>query len=207
MLLEREGWELIRAQNLYWLADKEFLSTIWGRISHLLPQEVSGGKLAGLNARFRGELLFLSSSSGADPLAQSTATFLERSTALTSTEPGLRRVSIPSPYVSLSLSHPLPNLFFCRASTSTIPPPKTPPNGPVSPSSYVPFSSPPHSPRPHDPLTPPCTVLPKRLLHKRLHNLLHPLDERRDPKRLPRQAHRGLCVGVPAWGYEGEFVA
>lgn len=42
-------------QNLYWLADAEFLSTFWARLSHLLPQEVAGGKVMGLNARFRGE--------------------------------------------------------------------------------------------------------------------------------------------------------
>ena len=53
--------KLICGQNLYWLADKEFLKTIWGRISHLLPHEVSGGKLASLNARFRGGLLPTSS--------------------------------------------------------------------------------------------------------------------------------------------------
>ncbi|KAK4703728.1 hypothetical protein P7C70_g2489, partial [Phenoliferia sp. Uapishka_3] len=43
----------VLAHNLYWLADEPFLATFWSRISHLLPQEVAGGKVQGLNARFR----------------------------------------------------------------------------------------------------------------------------------------------------------
>lgn len=41
-------------QNLYWLANPAFLDAFYARLAHLLPQEVSGGRVMGLNARFRG---------------------------------------------------------------------------------------------------------------------------------------------------------
>ncbi len=36
-----------------WLADDSLLGPLWGRIRHLMPQELGGGALAGLNARLR----------------------------------------------------------------------------------------------------------------------------------------------------------
>lgn len=44
------------AQNLYWLADESFLSTFCSRFLHLVPQVLNGGKVTGLNARFRGKI-------------------------------------------------------------------------------------------------------------------------------------------------------
>lgn len=35
------------------------MSTLWDRISSLLPQEIAGGKVTGLNSRFRGESISL----------------------------------------------------------------------------------------------------------------------------------------------------
>ncbi|KAL8290348.1 hypothetical protein RQP46_002606 [Phenoliferia psychrophenolica] len=49
---DSEGASVL-AHNLYWLADQSFLDTFWSRLAHLLPQEVSGGRVQGLNARFR----------------------------------------------------------------------------------------------------------------------------------------------------------
>lgn len=43
----------ILAHNLYWLADETFLANFFERIKEFLPQEMEGGKLTGLNARFR----------------------------------------------------------------------------------------------------------------------------------------------------------
>ncbi|SDA01382.1 BZ3500_MvSof-1268-A1-R1_Chr10-1g02614 [Microbotryum saponariae] len=43
----------VLAHNLYWLADKEFICRLDSRILHLLPPEIDGGKLVGINARFR----------------------------------------------------------------------------------------------------------------------------------------------------------
>ena len=83
-------------QNLYWLADDALMSTLWNRISALLPQEIAGGKVTGLNARFRGWSIF--------PFArivlmrdalQCTATSQERFTDRTSTDNGRNQVSIP----------------------------------------------------------------------------------------------------------------
>jgi len=45
--------ESILAENMIWLADPEFLSTVFARIGHLLPQVMDGGEVTGLNARFR----------------------------------------------------------------------------------------------------------------------------------------------------------
>eukprot|EP01117_Protostelium_nocturnum_P018002 TRINITY_DN7423_c0_g1_i1.p1 TRINITY_DN7423_c0_g1~~TRINITY_DN7423_c0_g1_i1.p1 ORF type:complete len:522 (+),score=178.22 TRINITY_DN7423_c0_g1_i1:116-1567(+) len=45
--------ESILAHNFYWLADDEFLSRVYGRVKDLLPQEIQGGKVRGINARFR----------------------------------------------------------------------------------------------------------------------------------------------------------
>lgn len=43
----------VLAHNLIWLADKEFITTLYGRIVDLLPQTVHGGGVKGINARFR----------------------------------------------------------------------------------------------------------------------------------------------------------
>lgn len=43
----------VLAHNLYWLADRPFLETMYERFLHLVPQVISGGKATGLNARFR----------------------------------------------------------------------------------------------------------------------------------------------------------
>lgn len=43
----------VLAHNLIWLADTEFISTLYQRIVHLLPQTVHGGAVNGINARFR----------------------------------------------------------------------------------------------------------------------------------------------------------
>lgn len=43
----------VLAHNLYWLADGDFLNTLYTRFLHLVPQEIGGGKVTGLNARFR----------------------------------------------------------------------------------------------------------------------------------------------------------
>ncbi|SCV73955.1 BQ2448_6385 [Microbotryum intermedium] len=43
----------VLAHNLYWLADKEFMRWLDSRVLHLLPPEIDGGKLVGVNARFR----------------------------------------------------------------------------------------------------------------------------------------------------------
>lgn len=45
----------VLAHNLYWMADEAFLSKIWERVAGLLPAEMAGNPVAGLNARFRGE--------------------------------------------------------------------------------------------------------------------------------------------------------
>lgn len=43
----------ILASNVYWLADKEFLDVLWGRVLPFLPANISGKQVRGLNARFR----------------------------------------------------------------------------------------------------------------------------------------------------------
>lgn len=43
----------VLAHNLIWLADTEFISTLYQRIVHLLPQTVQGGAIDSINARFR----------------------------------------------------------------------------------------------------------------------------------------------------------
>lgn len=43
----------VLAHNLYWLADEDFLGRLYERFLHLVPQEVGGGRVTGLNARFR----------------------------------------------------------------------------------------------------------------------------------------------------------
>ena len=43
----------VLAHNVYWLADTSFMSQLWDRVKDLLPQSVDGGKLVGVNARFR----------------------------------------------------------------------------------------------------------------------------------------------------------
>ncbi|GAA5875964.1 hypothetical protein JCM8547_000666 [Rhodosporidiobolus lusitaniae] len=43
----------VLAHNVYWLADSSFLSTFTSRFLHLVPQFVDGGKVTGINARFR----------------------------------------------------------------------------------------------------------------------------------------------------------
>lgn len=44
----------ILAHNLYWFADKEFMESFWKRVGEFMPQECNGGKVMGLNPRFRG---------------------------------------------------------------------------------------------------------------------------------------------------------
>lgn len=48
-----ESGSSILAHNLYWLADSELMATLWSRIVQSLPTDISGGKVTGLNARFR----------------------------------------------------------------------------------------------------------------------------------------------------------
>lgn len=43
----------VLAHNLIWLADKEFIATLYSRIVDFLPQTVHGGAVKGINARFR----------------------------------------------------------------------------------------------------------------------------------------------------------
>ncbi|KAF8919357.1 hypothetical protein CPB85DRAFT_1278745 [Mucidula mucida] len=43
----------ILAHNLIWLADTKFLDIVYARIVSLLPPEINGGKVKGINARFR----------------------------------------------------------------------------------------------------------------------------------------------------------
>ncbi|GAA5846791.1 hypothetical protein JCM11251_006158, partial [Rhodosporidiobolus azoricus] len=43
----------VLAHNLYWLADRTFLDTFCSRFLHLCPQVIGGGKVTGINARFR----------------------------------------------------------------------------------------------------------------------------------------------------------
>ncbi|KAF9049331.1 hypothetical protein BDZ89DRAFT_1057682 [Hymenopellis radicata] len=43
----------ILAHNLIWLADTKFLDVVYARIVSLLPPEINGGKVKGVNARFR----------------------------------------------------------------------------------------------------------------------------------------------------------
>lgn len=43
----------VLAHNLIWLADTNFISTLYSRIVDLLPQAVHGGAVKGINARFR----------------------------------------------------------------------------------------------------------------------------------------------------------
>jgi hypothetical protein len=42
-----------RAANFTWLADRQLLSGLFGRVEHLLPTSIGGGHLTGLNARWR----------------------------------------------------------------------------------------------------------------------------------------------------------
>ncbi|GAA6013784.1 hypothetical protein JCM11491_005098 [Sporobolomyces phaffii] len=43
----------VLAHNLYWLADETFLDRFVSRFLHLVPQEIHGGKVRGINPRFR----------------------------------------------------------------------------------------------------------------------------------------------------------
>ncbi|TFK36247.1 hypothetical protein BDQ12DRAFT_725285 [Crucibulum laeve] len=43
----------VLAHNLIWLADETFIDELYGRVVDLLPQEVHGGKVRGINRRFR----------------------------------------------------------------------------------------------------------------------------------------------------------
>lgn len=43
----------VLAHNLIWLADAEFISTLYHRIVDLLPQSIHGGAVRGINRRFR----------------------------------------------------------------------------------------------------------------------------------------------------------
>jgi len=43
----------VLAHNLIWLADKEFLAILYGRIRDFMPQSIQGGAVQGINARFR----------------------------------------------------------------------------------------------------------------------------------------------------------
>ena len=43
----------VLAHNLIWLADTEFIGTLYNRVVDLLPQTVHGGVVKGINARFR----------------------------------------------------------------------------------------------------------------------------------------------------------
>ncbi|GAA6039419.1 hypothetical protein JCM8097_002848 [Rhodosporidiobolus ruineniae] len=43
----------VLAHNLYWLADRTFLDTFCARFLHLCPQTIDGGRVTGINARFR----------------------------------------------------------------------------------------------------------------------------------------------------------
>ncbi|GAA5901602.1 uncharacterized protein JCM6883_000274 [Sporobolomyces salmoneus] len=43
----------VLAHNLYWLADEGFLEKFVKRFLHLVPQEIHGGKVKGINPRFR----------------------------------------------------------------------------------------------------------------------------------------------------------
>ncbi|GAA5824854.1 hypothetical protein JCM5353_006925 [Sporobolomyces roseus] len=43
----------VLAHNLYWLADETFLERFVKRFLHLVPQEIHGGKVRGINPRFR----------------------------------------------------------------------------------------------------------------------------------------------------------
>ncbi|KAJ7040983.1 hypothetical protein C8F04DRAFT_1219605 [Mycena alexandri] len=43
----------VLAHNFIWLADTEFLATMYSRVVALLPQTVHGGAVRGINARFR----------------------------------------------------------------------------------------------------------------------------------------------------------
>ncbi|KAF9548285.1 hypothetical protein CPC08DRAFT_823525 [Agrocybe pediades] len=43
----------VLAHNLIWLADTTFITTLYERIVHLLPQTVHGGAVKGINSRFR----------------------------------------------------------------------------------------------------------------------------------------------------------
>jgi hypothetical protein len=43
----------VLAHNLIWLADTTFITTLYERLVHLLPQTVHGGAVKGINSRFR----------------------------------------------------------------------------------------------------------------------------------------------------------
>lgn len=43
----------VLAHNLYWLADEPFMQSLYKRFLHLVPQQVDGGRVTGLNRRFR----------------------------------------------------------------------------------------------------------------------------------------------------------
>ncbi|KAF9527268.1 hypothetical protein CPB83DRAFT_895488 [Crepidotus variabilis] len=43
----------VLAHNLIWLADTEFIEGLYQRVANLLPQAVHGGKVQGINRRFR----------------------------------------------------------------------------------------------------------------------------------------------------------
>ncbi|KAH9476056.1 hypothetical protein JR316_0011626 [Psilocybe cubensis] len=43
----------VLAHNLIWLADTSFITTLYQRLVHLLPQTVHGGAVKGINSRFR----------------------------------------------------------------------------------------------------------------------------------------------------------
>lgn len=43
----------VLAHNFIWLADADFISTMYSRVVDLLPQTVHGGIVRGINRRFR----------------------------------------------------------------------------------------------------------------------------------------------------------
>ncbi|PRP79240.1 hypothetical protein PROFUN_13033 [Planoprotostelium fungivorum] len=45
--------ESVLAHNFYWLADTPFLETMYHRVKKCLPQQIHGGEVMGINARFR----------------------------------------------------------------------------------------------------------------------------------------------------------
>ncbi|BFZ64927.1 hypothetical protein YB2330_006083 [Saitoella coloradoensis] len=48
-----QGDASVLAHNFIWFADQAFHDTLWSRIVHLLPERIAGGKVWGLNVRFR----------------------------------------------------------------------------------------------------------------------------------------------------------
>jgi hypothetical protein len=52
--IRAEGEEIsVLAHNFYWIVDTAFASKLWGRVEALVPKEIGGKKVRGLNRRFR----------------------------------------------------------------------------------------------------------------------------------------------------------